>query len=59
MNVRRGTWLPATGGLLEASRSLTSVEEKNICADYHQPYLAKNPGGYRGLGGCGVTFNLE
>jgi peptide-methionine (S)-S-oxide reductase len=24
--------------------------------DYHQQYLAKNPGGYCGLGGCGVSF---
>ena len=24
--------------------------------DYHQQYLAKNPWGYCGLGGCGVTF---
>ena len=24
--------------------------------DYHQQYLAKNPDGYCGLGGCGVTF---
>jgi peptide-methionine (S)-S-oxide reductase len=24
--------------------------------DYHQQYLAKNPGGYCGLGGCGVVF---
>ena len=23
---------------------------------YHQQYLAKNPGGYCGLGGCGVSF---
>lgn len=23
--------------------------------DYHQQYLAKNPGGYCGLGGCGVA----
>jgi peptide-methionine (S)-S-oxide reductase len=23
---------------------------------YHQQYLAKNPGGYCGLGGCGVAF---
>ena len=23
--------------------------------DYHQQYLAKNPGGYCGLGGTGVT----
>jgi len=24
--------------------------------DYHQQYLAKNPGGYCGLGGCAVAF---
>jgi peptide-methionine (S)-S-oxide reductase len=24
--------------------------------DYHQQYLAKNPGGYCGLGGCGVAY---
>ena len=24
--------------------------------DYHQQYLAKNPNGYCGLGGCGVDF---
>ena len=24
--------------------------------DYHQQYLAKNPDGYCGLGGCGVTY---
>ena len=24
--------------------------------DYHQQYLAKNPGGYCGLGGCGVVY---
>ena len=26
--------------------------------DYHQQYLAKNPNGYCGLGGCGVPFKL-
>jgi len=24
--------------------------------DYHQQYLAKNPAGYCGLGGCGITY---
>ena len=24
--------------------------------DYHQQYLAKNPGGYCGLGGTGISF---
>jgi peptide-methionine (S)-S-oxide reductase len=27
--------------------------------DYHQQYLAKNPGGYCGLGGCGVPLALD
>jgi peptide-methionine (S)-S-oxide reductase len=26
--------------------------------DYHQQYLAKNPNGYCGIGGCGVSFKL-
>jgi peptide-methionine (S)-S-oxide reductase len=27
--------------------------------DYHQQYLAKNPGGYCGLGGCGVAYEAR
>jgi peptide-methionine (S)-S-oxide reductase len=26
--------------------------------DYHQQYLAKNPDGYCGLGGCGIKANF-
>jgi len=26
--------------------------------EYHQQYLAKNPGGYCGIGGCGVSLDL-
>ncbi len=26
--------------------------------EYHQQYLAKNPDGYCGLGGCGVSFKI-
>ena len=26
--------------------------------DYHQQYLAKNPNGYCGIGGCGIPFKL-
>jgi peptide-methionine (S)-S-oxide reductase len=25
--------------------------------DYHQQYLAKNPNGYCGLGGCGIAYS--
>jgi peptide-methionine (S)-S-oxide reductase len=31
---------------------------KRFSADYHQRYLAKNPNGYCGIGGCGVPFKL-
>jgi peptide-methionine (S)-S-oxide reductase len=27
--------------------------------DYHQQYLAKNPNGYCGLGGCGVSYEAK
>lgn len=27
-------------------------------AHYHQQYLAKNPNGYCGIGGCGVPFKI-
>ena len=27
--------------------------------EYHQQYLAKNPDGYCGLGGCGVSFVID
>lgn len=32
------------------------ADEFYYAEDYHQQYLAKNPGGYCGLGGTGVTF---
>ena len=27
-----------------------------LAADYHQQYLAKNPNGYCGIGGCGIPY---
>ena len=32
------------------------VGEYYLAEDYHQQYLHKNPGGYCGIGGCGVAF---
>ena len=29
-----------------------------MAEDYHQQYLHKNPGGYCGIGGCGVKFDM-
>jgi peptide-methionine (S)-S-oxide reductase len=34
---------------------ILDVPEFYFAEDYHQQYLAKNPGGYCGLGGTGVT----
>lgn len=36
---------------------IRSAGEFYYAEEYHQQYLAKNPGGYCGLGGCGVTFS--
>lgn len=35
---------------------IRQVPEFYYAEDYHQQYLAKNPGGYCGLGGTGVSF---
>jgi len=32
------------------------LDELYYAEDYHQQYLAKNPGGYCGIGGCGVSY---
>ena len=50
--------------LLDADRGMISTEvvaapEFYYAEEYHQQYLAKNPGGYCGLGGTGVTFPAE
>jgi peptide-methionine (S)-S-oxide reductase len=47
--------------LLEANQGMITTEilpaaEFYFAEEYHQQYLAKNPGGYCGLGGTGVSF---
>ena len=49
--------------LTKAGRGTISTEilaapEFYYAEEYHQQYLAKNPGGYCGIGGCGVSFKL-
>jgi len=39
----------------EISTEILSAGEFYYAEDYHQQYLAKNPGGYCGLGGTGVS----
>jgi peptide-methionine (S)-S-oxide reductase len=38
---------------------LRSAREFYYAEDYHQQYLFKNPGGYCGLGGTGVSCPVE
>jgi len=42
------------GGFGEIVTQIKSPEEFFFAEDYHQQYLAKNPGGYCGLGGTGI-----
>ena len=47
--------------LAEAGRGAITTEVREAppfyyAEDYHQQYLAKNPQGYCGIGGCGVTL---
>ena len=46
----------AAAGRGEITTEIRPVPKFYFAEDYHQQYLAKNPGGYCGLGGCGVPF---
>ena len=41
-------------GLGQITTEIAAVPEFYFAEDYHQQYLAKNPGGYCGMGGTGV-----
>ncbi len=45
----------ASAGLGEITTEILSDSEFYYAEEYHQQYLAKNPGGYCGLGGTGVS----
>jgi peptide-methionine (S)-S-oxide reductase len=42
-------------GFGKITTEIVSAPEFYYAEDYHQQYLAKNPGGYCGLGGTGVS----
>jgi peptide-methionine (S)-S-oxide reductase len=44
----------ADAGRAEITTEILDAPEYYYAEDYHQQYLAKNPGGYCGLGGTGV-----
>ena len=45
----------AKAGLGRITTEILPAPEFYYAEDYHQQYLAKNPGGYCGLGGTGVS----
>ena len=45
-----------TAGRGAITTEIVPAPEFYYAEDYHQQYLAKNPGGYCGLGGCGVAY---
>jgi peptide-methionine (S)-S-oxide reductase len=46
-------------GLGTITTEILPAPEFYYAEDYHQQYLAKNPDGYCGLGGCGVAYAPE
>jgi peptide-methionine (S)-S-oxide reductase len=46
-------------GLGRITTEIREVDRFYYAEDYHQQYLAKNPGGYCGIGGTGVTCPTE
>jgi peptide-methionine (S)-S-oxide reductase len=46
----------AKAGRGTVTTEILSAPEFYYAEEYHQQYLAKNPQGYCGLGGCGVSF---
>ena len=46
-------------GFKEITTEILMASEFFYAEEYHQQYLAKNPNGYCGLGGTGVTFDTR
>jgi peptide-methionine (S)-S-oxide reductase len=46
-------------GFGAVTTEIRDAPEFYYAEDYHQQYLAKNPGGYCGLGGTGVSCQIE
>jgi peptide-methionine (S)-S-oxide reductase len=47
----------AEHGYRAITTEIADASEFFYAEDYHQQYLAKNPNGYCGIGGCGVTYS--
>lgn len=46
----------SAAGHAKITTEILPAPEYFYAEDYHQQYLAKNPNGYCGLGGCGVSY---
>jgi len=46
----------SAAGLGAITTEILPAPEFYYAEDYHQQYLAKNPNGYCGLGGCGISY---
>jgi len=44
--------------LSESCNSNIDAPAFRLAEEFHQQYLAKNPNGYCGIGGCGVPFKV-
>jgi peptide-methionine (S)-S-oxide reductase len=49
----------AKGGFGSITTEIQKAGEFYFAEDYHQQYLAKNPNGYCGIGGCGVSYRVK
>ena len=43
-------------GFSEITTEILPLKDYFYAEEYHQQYLAKNPNGYCGIGGCGVKL---
>lgn len=50
--------LAAAGHRAKVTTELAPLDKVYLAEDYHQQYLAKNPNGYCGIGGTGVSCPL-
>ena len=48
----------AENGFKPITTEIKEIKNFFFAEEYHQQYLAKNPGGYCGHGGCGIKLDL-
>ena len=46
-------------GFKPITTEIKEIQNFFFAEEYHQQYLAKNPGGYCGHGGCGIKIDID